>query len=133
MDRYNPIVESQAQIAYALMDYDGPGEKPAWVDHGNSQKQDDARRIALVELEERGVDITPPRPMRTIPISAAEKIAKDYGYDQIIIYGRRVGEEPEPCGEHLTTYGRTPELCAAAGRMSATLQEFMGWNKEKEG
>lgn len=72
-------------------------------------------------------------PMHPVPVSAAEKIAKEFGYDQVIIYARRIGEEPDPCGEHLTTYGRTPALCEAAGRMSATLQEFMGWNKEEEG
>lgn len=42
-------------------------------------------------------------PMKPIPISAAERIAKSYGQDQVVIIARRVGEEPEPCGEHVTT------------------------------
>lgn len=132
MDRYNPTIEAQAKLAYDLMEYDGPGEKPAWVDHGNSEKQDDARRIAIVELEERGIDFSQVEPMKAIPIAAAKRIAEEFGYDQVIIYARRVGEDPAPHGEHLTTYGRTPALCDAAGRMSATLQEFMGWHDAEE-
>ncbi len=61
-----------------------------------------------------------------IPIAAARRIARAYGYDQIVIYGRRVGEAPDG-GEHLTTYGTTPEHCSVAARMSEVLQKFMGW------
>ena len=28
------------------------------------------------------------RPMKQIPIAAAERVAKDYGYDQVVIYAR---------------------------------------------
>lgn len=65
--------------------------------------------------------------MKKIPISAAEKIAKDYGYDQVIILGRRCADSPLPHGEHLTTYGRTKEHCSAAGKIGAALRRFMGW------
>ncbi|MGU3387219.1 hypothetical protein ACLBYG_22105 [Methylobacterium sp. D53M] len=67
------------------------------------------------------------RAVRPIPIAAARRIAEEYGYDQVVIYARRVGEDPEPCGEHLTTYGVTKAHCRAAGAISAALQRFMGW------
>lgn len=66
--------------------------------------------------------------MKPIPISAAAKIAKEYGYDQVVIYARRVGENPDPHGEHMTTYGRTKVHCDVAARMGVVLQKFMGWN-----
>lgn len=62
-----------------------------------------------------------------IPIGVAKMIAEVYGYDQVIIYARKVGENPDPHGEHITTYGVTKEHCEVAGRMSNVLQEFMGW------
>jgi hypothetical protein len=60
--------------------------------------------------------------MKRIPISAAQLIADKYGYDQVVVYARKVGE-----GEHMTTYGVTKEHCGIAARMGATLQKFMGW------
>ena len=66
--------------------------------------------------------------MKPIPISAAEKIAKDYGYDQVIIYARRCHDSPQPHGEHMTTYGRNPEHCGAAAKIGKFLQKkVMGW------
>lgn len=47
--------------------------------------------------------------MKRIPISAAKAIADNYGYDQVIIIARKVGE-----GEHCTTYGVNKEHCAVA-------------------
>lgn len=44
--------------------------------------------------------------MRPIPVSAAERIAREYGYDQVIIIGRKVGDVVDQAfarGEHLTT------------------------------
>ncbi|HAU29838.1 MAG TPA: hypothetical protein DCW68_07010 [Rhodospirillaceae bacterium] len=67
------------------------------------------------------------RAMKRIPISAAKRIAKEFGYDQVVIYARRVGEKPDPCGEHMTTYGVNKEHCAVAARIGVTLQRFMGW------
>lgn len=70
-------------------------------------------------------------PMKAIPVSAAEHIAKTYGYDQVIIVARRVGEAPEPFGEHMTTYGRNKEHCAVAAAAGKYLQEkVMGWHAE---
>lgn len=67
------------------------------------------------------------RPMARIPITAAEAIAKKYGYDQVVIYARRVGEDPAPHGEHMTTYGVTKLHCHVAARIGTTLKKFMGW------
>lgn len=49
-----------------------------------------------------------------IPIVSAKSIAQAHGYDQVIIYARRVGE---PGQEWVTTYGRGKEHCAAAARI----------------
>lgn len=65
--------------------------------------------------------------MKRIPISAARRIAEDYGYDQVVIYARKVGDDPVPHGEHMTTYGATKEHCSVAARIADTLQHFMGW------
>lgn len=65
--------------------------------------------------------------MKRIPIAAARRIAEDYGYDQVVIYARKVGDDPEPHGEHITTYGVTKVHCSVAARISARLQEVMGW------
>ena len=64
--------------------------------------------------------------MREIPISAAKRIADDFGYDQVVIYARKVGSEPEPYGEHMTTYGRTPEHCGACRAHGRNTQEVHG-------
>jgi hypothetical protein len=64
---------------------------------------------------------------------AAEKIAKDYGYDQVIIIARRVGEDPEPYGEHLTTYGINKVHCDVAARTGSFIQhKIMGWPWPKQ-
>lgn len=69
--------------------------------------------------------------MKPIPISAAERIAKDYGYDQVIIVARRVGDDPEPHGEHVTTYGVTKAHCDVAARIGDFLKfKVMGWVRE---
>lgn len=66
--------------------------------------------------------------MKPIPISAAEKVAKQYGYDQVVIYARKVGEAPDPHGEHMTTYGVSKAHCDVAARIGTTLKKFMGWS-----
>lgn len=62
--------------------------------------------------------------MKPIPISAAEKVAKSYGYDQVVIYARKVGDAG---GEHMTTYGVNKEHCSVAAQIGKTLQRWMGW------
>ncbi|PZP69516.1 MAG: hypothetical protein DI604_17925 [Delftia acidovorans] len=66
--------------------------------------------------------------MQEIPISAARRVAEDFGYDQVVIYARRCHDSPEPHGEHMTTYGRTREHCGVAARMGDVLKTFMGWS-----
>lgn len=63
--------------------------------------------------------------MKKIPIKAAKDITDRYGYDQIIIYARKVGDKG---GEHMTTYGKTKEHCSVAARIGSFLQtKIMGW------
>lgn len=68
--------------------------------------------------------------MKRIPIKAAKRIAEEYGYDQVMIYARKVGEGPEPHGEHVTTYGVTKKHCEAIA-MSADYLKYnvFGWTK----
>jgi hypothetical protein len=71
--------------------------------------------------------------MRRIPISAAERIAKDFGYDQVIIIARKVGDDPEPHGEHCTTYGVNKAHCNTAARIGDFLRfRVMGWVKDRQ-
>lgn len=69
------------------------------------------------------------RPMSPIPISSAEAIAKQYGYEQVVIYGRRTGGEG---GEHMTTYGIDKTHCGIAAKIGDTLQRFMGWRSSED-
>lgn len=63
--------------------------------------------------------------MNNIPISAAENIAKTFGYDQVIIIGRAIGQ-----GEHVTTYGKDKVNCDVAARIGDFLKhKVMGWPK----
>lgn len=48
--RHDPRVEDAARAIYDAMPYDEPGVKPAWVPHGNSIKQDEARARAREQL-----------------------------------------------------------------------------------
>jgi hypothetical protein len=66
--------------------------------------------------------------MKPIPIEAAKKIARNYGYDQVIIIARAIGE-----GEHVTTYGGDRANCIAAARIGDFLKfKIMGWTKDNE-
>jgi hypothetical protein len=67
--------------------------------------------------------------MKPIPISAAGAIAVKYGYDQVIVIARKVGE-----GEHVTTYGRDKLHCEVAARIGDFLKfKIMGWLREQPG
>lgn len=79
--------------------------------------------------------------MKPIPIGVARNIAEQYGYDQVVIYARKVdrlagvGETDSDAikgGEHMTTYGRTVTHCNIAARIGKTLQKFMGWDTAEE-
>ena len=63
--------------------------------------------------------------MKRIPIAAAQRISEQYGYDQVIIIARKVGEGG---GEHVTTYGRDKANCAVAARIGEFItHKIMGW------
>lgn len=62
---------------------------------------------------------------KPIPISAAENIAKRFGYDQVVIMARRVGEGGV---EHVTTYGVDRPNCLVAAAMGDHLKHsVMRW------
>lgn len=63
--------------------------------------------------------------LKEIPICAAKDVAKKYGYHQIYIIGRRVGDDGI---EHVTTYGVDRENCEIAARVGNFLKhKIMGW------
>lgn len=65
--------------------------------------------------------------MKPIPISEADLIACQYGYDQVIIYARKVGPNG---GEHMTTYGVNKPNCNAAAKIGDFLKyKIMGWTR----
>lgn len=63
--------------------------------------------------------------MKLIPISAAKRIADEFGYDQVVIVARKVGIGG---GEHCTTYGANKAHCDAAARIGDFFKyELMKW------
>jgi hypothetical protein len=74
--------------------------------------------------------------MKPIPISAAERIAKDYGYDQVVVIARKVGDEHNDWkggGEHCTTYGIDKKHCDVAASIGNFLKfKVMNWTKEEK-
>jgi hypothetical protein len=68
--------------------------------------------------------------VKPIPVSAAKRIAKLYGYDQIVIIARKTGEVG---GEHVTTYGINREHCAVAAATGDFLKyRIMGWRHDRD-
>lgn len=84
------------------------------------------------------------RAMLPIPVSAAGRIAKAYGYDQVIILARRTDHPlpplnassvitpTGPSGEHITTYGINPVHCGVAALMGNTLKRIAQWPSRKD-
>lgn len=62
---------------------------------------------------------------KNIPIAAAERIAKEYGYDQVVIVARRIDEVEG--GEHVTTYGVNKAHCNSAAKQGLAIKRLMGW------
>jgi hypothetical protein len=92
-------------------------------------KLKDNGRLASGYLYVRGEEAMKKR----IPISAAARIAKTYGYDQVIIIARNVGEDPAPHGEHCTTFGVDKENCRVAAMIGDFLKhKVMGWRRGRE-
>ena len=66
---------------------------------------------------------------QSIPILEAQAIAKNYGYDQVVIIARSVGEGG---GEHVTTYGVDKANCKVAADIGNFLKfKVMGWTEEE--
>lgn len=55
-----------------------------------------------------------------IPITTAERVGKMHGYDQVIIIGRRVGENGL---EWVTTWGKNKTHCDAAARIGDAIRD----------
>lgn len=71
--------------------------------------------------------------MKPIPITQAKIIADLYGYDQVIIIARKVGESHQEHGEHVTTYGVSKEHCGIAAKIGDFLKfKVMNWQKLQE-
>ena len=69
-------------------------------------------------------------PLTPIPVASAEKIAKQFGYDQVIIIARKVGSGDEQHGEHCTTYGVDDAHCDAAARIGDFFKyKLMRWER----
>ena len=65
--------------------------------------------------------------MKSIPISAAKHVAEKYGYEQVIIIARHIGDGG---GEHCTTYGVDRANCDVAGRIGKYItSKIMGWKE----
>jgi hypothetical protein len=66
---------------------------------------------------------------KPIPVTTARDIAEEYGYDQIVIIARKVGNGG---GEVCTTFGRDVENRNVAARIGDFLKfKIMGWVKER--
>ncbi len=67
--------------------------------------------------------------MRPIPISAVKQIADEFGYDQVVVIARKVGQGG---GERVTTYGASPAHCEVAKGIGDFIRyKIMGWEKDK--
>ncbi len=63
--------------------------------------------------------------MKRIPIAAAQRVAEQYDYDQVVIIARKVGDGG---GEHVTTYGRDKANCEVAAHIGDFIKhKIMGW------
>lgn len=66
---------------------------------------------------------------KPIPISAAEHIAKEFGYHQVVIIARRHSDDQS--AEHVTTYGVDKANCDVAGRMGDHIKyKIMQWEQK---
>lgn len=71
--------------------------------------------------------------MLPIPIGVGKQICDRYGYDQVVIIARRVGEGDEERGEHVTTYGVDSTHCGVAARIGDYVKyEIMKWERGSE-
>ena len=67
---------------------------------------------------------------KRIPIAAGKRIADEYGYDQVVIIARAVGDDGT---EHVTTYGVDKAHCDVAARMGNFFKhKLMGWPEKQQ-
>jgi len=60
-----------------------------------------------------------------LPIKAARDIAKEHGWDQVVIIARKTGDDG---GEHAVTYGTDKAHCEVAARIGMALKHhLMQW------
>lgn len=66
---------------------------------------------------------------KPIPISAAKRIATEFGYDQVVVIARKI----DPSGvEHVTTYGVNKEHCEVAAKIGDFIKfKIMKWQQEQ--
>jgi len=67
-----------------------------------------------------------PKMKQPIPIASAQAIAEQFGYHQVIVIARAIGDDG---GEHLTTYGVNAPNCLAAARIGAGPSRRPCWAK----
>jgi hypothetical protein len=71
--------------------------------------------------------------MKPIPISAAKRIATEYGYDQVVIIARKIGGPEDVHGEHCTTYGVNKEHCEIASKIGDFIKyKIMLWENPND-
>ena len=58
---------------------------------------------------------------KRIPINRAREISRDYGYDQVVIFARRVGDDGH---SWVTTYGKNRAHCDVAARIGKRFGEL---------
>jgi hypothetical protein len=64
--------------------------------------------------------------VKNIPIEAAKRIANDYEFPEVVIFGY----DPVSGGQHVTTYGKNYEQCKDAARAGNYLKKALGWPEE---
>ena len=63
---------------------------------------------------------------KKITITTAKKIAEDFGYSEIIIFGF----DRETCVQHVTTYGKTLADCENAAEGGNAIKKLLKWPDE---
>lgn len=104
------------------------------VHEGVIERVDGADIYVNVELSgkvechryEGELTVLPHPKVKKIPITAARRIAEDYGYHQVVIMARITGEVegPEEC---VTTYGINKTHCGVAAMMGDKLKQIAQW------
>jgi hypothetical protein len=65
--------------------------------------------------------------LKSIPITAARQISKQYHYPEVVIFAY----DPETGTQSVTTYGKSIAECADAAKAGNYLKKALGWPEEK--